>query len=83
MRRSVSGDYGPLYQAAYMLGGLQIRALHGELVESGRMTEREFHDAVLQQNSIPIEMVRAALTGEAPALDFESSWRFYGEVEVK
>ena len=22
------GDYGPLYQAAYMLGGLQLRALH-------------------------------------------------------
>jgi hypothetical protein len=28
VRRSVSGGYGPLYQAAYMLGGLQMRALH-------------------------------------------------------
>ena len=25
VRRSVAGNYGPLYQAAYMLGGLQIR----------------------------------------------------------
>ena len=25
VRRSVSGDYPPLYQAAYMLGGLQMR----------------------------------------------------------
>ena len=57
VRRSIRGDYGPLYQAAYMLGGLQIRALHEELVQSGRMTNREFHDAVLQQNSIPIELL--------------------------
>ncbi len=79
VRRSVSGAYGPLYQAAYMLGGLQIRALHEELVQSGRMTDRAFHDAVLKQNSIPIEMVRAALTGQPLTRNFVSSWRFYGE----
>ncbi len=82
VRRSVSGVYGPLYQAAYMLGGLQLRALHRELVEAGRMTNREFHDAVLMQNSIPIEMVRAALTGEPVRRDHEPAWRFYGEVEA-
>jgi uncharacterized protein (DUF885 family) len=79
VRRSVSGAYGPLYQAAYMLGGLQLRALHEELVASGRMTDRAFHDAVLEQNSIPIEMVRAALTGQPLDRNFASSWRFYGE----
>ncbi|NQT88584.1 DUF885 family protein, partial [bacterium] len=31
VRRSVGDDYAPLYQCAYMLGGLQLRALHGEL----------------------------------------------------
>jgi uncharacterized protein (DUF885 family) len=36
VRRYIGGDYGPLYQAAYMLGGLQIRALYKELVTSGR-----------------------------------------------
>jgi uncharacterized protein (DUF885 family) len=77
VRRSVSGDYGPLYQAAYMLGGLQIRSLRSELVDSGQMTDRAFHDAVLQQNSIPIELVRAALTGQPLTTDFSSSWRFY------
>ncbi len=82
VRRSVSGAYGPLYQAAYMLGGLQIRALHEELVESGRMTDREFHDAVLQQNSIPIEMVRAAVMEQVLRPDFETSWKFYGEVDA-
>jgi hypothetical protein len=79
VRRSFNGSYSPLYQAAYMLGGLQIRALHEELVGSGRMTNREFHDAILQGGRMPIEMVRARLTGEPPARDFTPSWRFYGD----
>src|SRR5204863_2940936 len=58
VRRSVQGGYGPLYQCAYMLGGLQLRSLHKELVESGKMTDKAFHDAVLQQNSIPIALIR-------------------------
>jgi uncharacterized protein (DUF885 family) len=77
VRRSFNGSYSPLYQAAYMIGGLQILALHGDLVEGGRMTEREFHDAILQGGSMPIEMVRARLTGQAPAHDFVASWEFY------
>src|SRR3989338_2513658 len=35
----------PLYQAAYMIGGLQFRALHDEVLQSGRLSEREYHDA--------------------------------------
>ncbi|KPJ89869.1 MAG: X-Pro dipeptidyl-peptidase [Gemmatimonas sp. SG8_17] len=76
VRRSFNGSYPPLYQAAYMLGGMQIRALRQEFVESGRMTYREFHDAIIQCGRMPIEMVRARLLGEAPARDFEASWRF-------
>lgn len=34
VRRSFSGDYGPLYQVAYMMGGLQFYAMHHELVDS-------------------------------------------------
>jgi len=79
VRRSVAGDYSPTYQAAYMLGGLQIRALHKELVASGKMTAREFHDAILRENSIPVEMIRASLTGQALTREFRTSWRFYGE----
>ena len=60
VRRSFDGNYGPLYQAAYLLGGLQLRALHGELVKTGKMTERAFHDAVLKEISIPIAMIRAS-----------------------
>src|SRR5262249_23006489 len=78
VRRSFAGSYAPLYQAAYLLGGLQIYSLHKELVDSGKMTDRAFHDAVLQQNSIPIEMVRASLTNARLNRDFKTSWRFYG-----
>jgi uncharacterized protein (DUF885 family) len=77
VRRSFNGSVEPLYQCAYLLGGLQIRALHHELVDSGKMTERAFHDAVLQENSIPIEMIRADLTGQRLGRDFRSSWKFY------
>lgn len=77
VRRSFNGTYSPLYQAAYMLGGLQIRALHHELVDSGKMTNRAFHDAVLKQNRIPIEMVRASLTHQKLAKNYTSSWKFY------
>jgi len=78
VRRSFDGNYGPLYQAAYLLGGLQLRALHDEIVPAGKMTERAFHDAVLRENTIPIAMVRASLLG----LDLDregkaASWRFH------
>ena len=79
VRRSFNGSYSPLYQAAYMLGGLQIRSLHEQLVGGGRMTEREFHDAILQGGTMPIEMVGARLLGEAPGRDFMAGWRFYGD----
>jgi len=76
VRRSVMAA-PPLYQAAYMLGALQLRSLHKELVESGRMTDTQFHDAVLLGGSMPIELVRARLSGAPLAADMRSSWRFY------
>jgi len=78
VRRSFNGSYAPLYQVAYLLGGLQIYSLHKELVGSGKMTNRAFHDAVLQENSIPIEMLRAKLTKQKLTRDFTSNWKFYG-----
>lgn len=76
VRRSFEGEYGPLYQCAYMLGGMQIRALRKELVDSGKMTNRQFHDTILQNNSIPIEMHRAGMTDQELSKDFTTSWRF-------
>lgn len=77
VRRSFKGDYGPLYQAAYLLGGLQIRSLRHELVDSGKMSDRAFHDSILHENCIPIEVLRAILTKQKLSPDFKSSWRFY------
>lgn len=80
VRRSFAGIDGPLYQSAYMLGALQFRALHKESVESKTMTNREFHDAILKQNSIPVEMVRASLTKQKLTRDFKSTWKFYSPI---
>ncbi len=76
VRRSVQGAYDPLYQAAYMLGGLQMRALRREAVDSGKMSEKGFHDAVLKENSIPLELIRASLLNAPLTADFESTWKF-------
>src|SRR5437588_1451776 len=78
VRRSFDGSYGPLYQIAYLIGGLQLYALHHDLVDSGKMTNRAFHDSILKENRIPIEMVRASLTKQKLTRDFTSSWKFYG-----
>jgi hypothetical protein len=67
----------PLYQAAYMLGALQLRALSKELVDAGRMSATDFHDAVLLGGPMPIELVRARLLGQPFKKDFSSNWRFY------
>ena len=77
VRRSFGGEYSPLYQAAYLLGGMQIYALRKELVDSGKMTDRQFHDAVLKEGRIPIAMIRASLTRQKLARDSVSNWRFY------
>ena len=82
VRRSFTGVDGPLYQSAYMLGALQFRALHKELVESKTMTNREFHDAILKENSIPVEMVRASLTKQKLTRDFKSTWKFYSPIPI-
>jgi uncharacterized protein (DUF885 family) len=77
VRRSFGGSYSPLYQAAYMIGGLQIRQLYRDLVDSGQMTGREFHDAVLQGGRMPIEMVRARMADIPLTRDYRANWRFY------
>jgi hypothetical protein len=77
VRRSFTGGYGPLYQLAYMTGAFQFYALKKELVDSGKMTYKQYHDAVLQENSMPIEMLRAILTNQKLSRDFKTSWKFY------
>ncbi|MFN1834335.1 DUF885 family protein [Balneola sp. MJW-20] len=76
VRRSFEGNYGPLYQIAYMTGAMQFYALRLELVESGLMDEKEFHDTILQNGAIPVAMVKALLTDEKLNKDFRSEWKF-------
>jgi hypothetical protein len=77
VRRSFAGDYGPLYQIAYMIGGLQFQALHREIVGAGKMGEREFHDTILKGGPMPVAVVRSRLLGELPPGDLKADWKFY------
>ncbi|MBC7835426.1 MAG: DUF885 domain-containing protein [Phycisphaerales bacterium] len=82
VRRYIGGDYSPLYQCGYMVGALQMRALHRELVEGedggrGAMTDKQFNDRVLLEGPIPIELIRASLRDEQPKT--EAKWMFAGE----
>lgn len=76
VRRSFNGTYPPLYQLAYMMGGLQFRALHAEFVGSGRMNDRTFHDAILTGGTMPVEMVRARLQKQPLPRDHRPTWKF-------
>jgi len=79
VRRSFTGGYGPLYQIAYMIGGLEFMALKKELVDGGKMTLKQYHDAILHENSMPVEMLRALLNKKNLQRDEKPGWRFYKE----
>lgn len=79
VRRSFVGRYPPLYQLAYLTGGRQFYALKKELVDSGKMSFKQYHDAVMGLNAMPVEMIRAILTNQPLKEDFKTSWRFYND----
>ncbi|MCW5938053.1 MAG: DUF885 family protein [Fimbriimonadaceae bacterium] len=74
VRRFIGEDYGPLYQCAYMIGGLQLRGFNKALVP-GTMTHREFHDRVLRMGSIPMALVGVSLGLTKPERDFKAPSR--------
>ncbi|WP_207512529.1 DUF885 family protein [Longitalea luteola] len=77
VRRSFVGSYSPLYQLAYMIGGLQFYALKKDLVDSGKMTLKQYHDAVMHENAMPVSMVRAIVTDQPLPVDYSAEWKFY------
>ena len=77
VRRSFTGGYGPLYQIAYMVGGLQFWQLKKELVDSKKLTYKSFHNAILHENSMPIELLRALLLNLPLEKNYATNWRFY------
>lgn len=77
VRRSFVGGYSPLYQVGYMIGGLQFLALKNEMTANNKMTLKEFHDAVMHQNSMPVEMLRNILLNQSLKQDYKTQWKFY------
>ncbi|RAV27629.1 DUF885 family protein [Sinomicrobium soli] len=81
VRRSFATTYTPpLYQVAYMIGGLQFYALRNELLEKG-WTEKQFHDRVMKENFMPVEILRAVLTEQPLKQNFKTRWKFSTEFE--
>lgn len=76
VRRFIADETPPLYQAGYLLGGRQLHVLHGEATGPGGLTERQFNDEVLRQNTMPIELLRAAIRKLPLQPDLTPSWRF-------
>jgi len=77
VKRSFEGSYDPLYQLAYLIGGLQLLGISDELVGTGKMTYREFHDRAIRENYLPMEMLRAILTDQQLSPDHRAVWKFY------
>lgn len=76
VRRSFATSYTPpLYQLAYMIGGLQFYALRNELLEKG-WTEKQFHDRVLQEHMMPVAVLRLLLENEKIPENYKASWKF-------
>ncbi|MEI6231636.1 MAG: DUF885 family protein [Planctomycetota bacterium] len=66
----------PLYQCGYMLGALQLRALHSQMVGAGKMGEKEFNDSILKYGPIPIEYIRAVMLVTPLTRETKTSWKF-------
>ena len=85
VRRSFeSAQYAnqPLYQAAYLLGGLQLRGLRKQLVDSKIMTNKQFHDEIMRQGGMPIALLRLAVNNRLKLTrDMNVDWKFYGDLK--
>ena len=75
VRRSFASVDAPLYQVAYMTGGLQFYALRNELLAKG-WTEKQFHDRVLKENIMPVEMLRILLEDLPVEENYKTNWKF-------
>jgi uncharacterized protein (DUF885 family) len=76
VRRSFTTNYTPsLYQMAYMTGGLQFYALRNEMLAKG-LTEKQFHDRVLKENRMPIELLKSLLQETPLMKDIKTTWKF-------
>ncbi len=77
VKRSFEANYGALYQLAYLVGGLQLFSIHKELVKGGKMTNAQFHEAVIKENHLPMEMLRVTLLNQKINRNYQTNWKFY------
>ncbi|PRD57297.1 DUF885 family protein [Sphingobacterium gobiense] len=77
VKRSFEANYGELYQLAYLVGGLQLMAIKNELVDEGGMSYKVFHDRVIKENYMPMELLRAILIKQDLSPNHEAKWKFY------
>lgn len=76
VRRSFVGGYGPLYQIGYLVGAMQFMALHKEFVDSGRMSNTDFHEEILRAGSMPVALIRQMLYGMKNDPKNIAPWKF-------
>jgi len=76
VRRFIGSGYSPQYQCGYLIGGLQLRALHRELTGPGKLSDLQFNDSVLRYGPIPIELIRAGLLNTPLTPDTRAAWKF-------
>ena len=61
-----------------MMGGLQFYALRNEMLDKG-WTEKQFHDRVMQEGRMPVEMLRALLQELPLKKNYKTKWEFSTE----
>ena len=47
------------------------------------MTNKQFHDEIMRQGSMPIALIRLALTKQKLTRDMSIDWKFYGELPAQ
>ncbi len=75
VRRSFGGLYDPLYQLAYLIGGLMVRDMYHEWVNLER-SPREFHDRFLAENGINLGVLRNRIFDRDLSPSAQTSWTF-------
>jgi len=50
----LGNDLLALYPVAYMMGGLQCRALHHEVVDGDKLKNKPFHDFIYTHGTTPV-----------------------------
>jgi hypothetical protein len=73
VRRYIGPDYPPLYQCAYLIGGMMMHDLYLKLTGNG-WTPKEFHNRVLSENGMNLWALRCRLKEEP----FDrNEWKFW------